>query len=66
MAQAALIANMASAGLGVMETMQTTADWRMQGRNALVKGRAEALTKLPAFGLSRFKLSQLRPGGSNG
>ena len=46
--------------------MQEASDWRMQGRNALVKGRAEALTKLPEFGLSLFKLSQIRRGGSNG
>ncbi|MFC3168703.1 hypothetical protein [Paracoccus fontiphilus] len=50
----------------VANRMQEAADWRMQGRNALVKGRAEALTELPRFGLSLFKLSQLRPGGPNG
>lgn len=66
MAQAALIANLTSAGLGVLEAMQTTTDWRMHGRNALAKGGTEALAKLPEFGLSLFKLSQLRLGGKNG
>lgn len=46
--------------------MQEASDWQMQGRNAMARGRAKALGQIPDFGLSLFKLSQLRPGGSNG
>lgn len=42
--------------------MQEVADWRMQGRNAMAKGRAGAMTGLMKAGPSLFDLYQLNRG----
>lgn len=42
--------------------MQEAADWRMQGKNALVQGRAKAFARFASAGPSLFDLYQLRGG----
>lgn len=41
-------------------------DWRMQGRNAMARGRAGAMSSLFSAAPSMFDLYQLRTGGTNG